>query len=208
MFKLRVFVFVVITVSMFVSCSRSLTDYGYQGGPGDTVDMFSVGKNQFFSNVYTLSISSNCTDSHYRGEKRKYYYVDKEKNDTIPLNSVEVKGLYFLQDFYTTLNNDFKQNKFSKKYSRSIDVDVAKEISSKAQADSTDIHHGWQIFNNNLSASGRRYVISYVGNLWYSVVAQNNPDAVVLVKLQPATKGKGFVISGLKNDDLNINVTE
>lgn len=206
MYRLCFYISIIVISGTFISCSRSLTDIGYQGGERITYDPSSAGPSYPLASGMRSLGSNSMFNSNYQGRNRYYYISNVSNNDS--LTRVAKKGLYFLQKFYVDLNNDFKQNKFSKKYSRAIGSDVEKEISSKAQADSTDIHHGWQIFNSNLSASGHRYVISYVGNLWYSVVAQNNPDAVVLVKLQPATKGKGFVISGLKNDDLNINVTE
>lgn len=199
---------------MFASCSRSLSDYGYGEGAQTTVSANDIGPSSMSSphisqSQGTAPATTNIVRTQGRGayntNDRAMFLVNDEEAQK--LTKSERRGLYFLQDFYTRLNNEFNPKNFSRKFSTAISADISKGINARS-ADTTDIRHGWQIFNGMPAAVGNRYVISYVGNSWYMVSAQTIQTGGVLVKLRPAAKGKGFVISGLKNEYKDISLAD
>lgn len=202
-------------MAILSSCSRSLSDYGYGVGPLTTVSANDIGPISLSSPYLSQSQGTAPTTTNIvRTQGRGLYNVNDRViflvNDKTAqkLTKSERRGLYYLQDFYTRLNNEFNSKSFVKKFTKSTIADISKYINNVRQADTTNIRLGWQIFNGEPSAFGNRYVISYAGNSWYRVSEQVIPTNVVLVKLQPAKKGKLFLITGLKNEYLNINIIE
>lgn len=195
------------------SCSRSLSDYGYRRGELTTVNANDIGPVSLSSphvsqSQGTAPATTNIvrTQGHgaYNTNDRAVFLVNDKESQK--LTKSERRGLYFMQDFYTRLNNEFNPKKFSKKFSTAISADISKDINKARQTDTADVRLGWQIFNGDPAVFGNRYVISYAGNSWYMVSAQAIQTGGVLVKLQPATKYKGFVISGLKNEYRNVDI--
>lgn len=195
------------------SCSRSLSDYGYGRGELTTVNANDIGPISLYSphvsqSQGTAPATTNIVRTQgygaYNTNDRAVFLVNDKESQK--LTKSERRGLFFLQDFYTRLNNEFNQKKFSKKFSNTLSADISKDINKARQTDTADVRLGWQIFNGDPAVFGNRYVISYAGNSWYMVSAQAIQTGGVLVKLQPATKYKGFVISGLKNEYRNVDI--
>lgn len=201
-----------LSIGFCASCSRSLTDYGYSEGIRTTVRATDIGpvslsephisKSQGTTPAST-SIDRSQPIRTYSVSDRYIFLID----NLTAADKTTRKGLFFLEKFYTDLNNEFKSQKFSKKYSASVNASIKDRICTSIQPDSVDNHRGWQIFNEQTSSySGNRYIISYVRNSWYAITSQIAPTSAVLVQLRTKPQGKGFLITGLKNESREIDI--
>lgn len=122
------------------SCSRSLTDYGYTGGSDKTVDMSTIGPiyNEYpHLQQYPEYNYLPFETRHYLPTNKSIYIIPNSKLNT--LGKSERRGLIFIQNFYTDLDNDFNLSKFEKKYAKVLSPEVETTIKQTFVNDSTDI---------------------------------------------------------------------
>lgn len=168
--------------------------------------MNSVGTNFRFDPFVVQRLSSRVHGPVYNGNNRNYYYIDYTKDSSKTSAKEDVRKLRFLQSFYVDLNNGFNLKKFNRKYAKTLDDNVKKELSKTAQSDTADVHRGWQIFNGE--PANYRYVIRFADDSWLSITAQDNYSLPVFVKLRQAPKGKRIIISGIRNEYRKIEINE
>lgn len=177
------------------SCSRSLTDYGYQGGEVSTYNPSSAGparimnqansftnwQNFHYDNVwYYLAINPS---KEYIAKGRTIIMADVSKENA--LTKDQKRKMSFLQTFYVDLYNNFRLSKFDKKYLKSCSPEVRKIlIENKQDSIVGKLFGGWQVFIPNTDSRPNNCTIKYDGeDDWYKITPNNSQNSQILVKV-------------------------
>ena len=183
------------------SCSKSLTDIGYQSGRFDT----NIGYEPFGPNgsngevflgashyplvsydAFTYLHSSDIANTNMR-------VVDKKLLE----ETAKKQCVKFARKFYTSLlSPKFRAEKFSKKYRSSCLRMLNEAVDSAATA--SDRYKGWQIFNDGNLKPKAAVSVTYDGGAWFKISQADNPDACVYVLMIVPDVKKDPKIAGIK----------
>lgn len=188
-----------ILCTVMASCSRSLTDLGYRGGPVETYDPTLVGSTQPLGRIdmtYSLSLSpwyylAGVTRD-YAGAGHTTIIANTIPNDS--LTRTQRKNMYFLQKFYVDLFNNFRINKFGKKYTKFCSQGVMDSIAAHRQDTVVGkVYGGWQEFIPNTHQQPYTCYINYIGEDWYIIVPDYIYDCRVLIRVANEDKNPRIV---------------
>lgn len=195
MHQIHLFIVPIISgLTLTASCSRSLTDIGYQGSEVSTIDPSSSGYARVMNQGNSFIKWGNPHDNnawYYLGSNPSKDYTANGRTIIIAepakagtSTKVQRKNQSFLQIFYVDLYNDFRLDKFSKKYLKYCSSDV-KRILNENKQDSTiaKVFGGWQVFVPATESRPNNCSIKYDGEDWYSIVPNNSPDSQISVKV-------------------------
>ena len=183
------------------SCSKSLTDVGYEPGYFGTTNPCDVPLRRgnmdmsasFFNQTMTFIPSRFSTSDGLLGTNTNMGGIDKKLLE----ETAKKQCVKFARKFYTSLlSPKFQAEKFSKKYRSSCLRMLNEAVDSAATA--SDRYKGWQIFNDGNLEPNAAVSVTYDGGAWFKISQADNPDACVYVLMIVPDVKKDPKIAGIK----------
>ena len=190
-------------IALLVSCSKSLTDIGYEASPLRTTDPTSVGRIASDGNICSpLPMRTGAYP--YTGSRKQVVL----SGDAANAKGQEKKSLYFIQTFYLDLLNNPKFEKLSKKYTKKCCNEIVEAMAkySLASEENSDTQ-GWELFTCANPESSHCLKITSVGCDWYKASYTDEEEPAVYIKVIADNKHNP-IITGLKNPAYHINIGE
>ncbi len=185
-----------------LSCSKALTDVGYEPGPFDT----SIGYQPFMEGSASRIIPSSLLDFGPEVYEEAILYLHSPNIVNTNMGGIDKKlfdetakkqCVRYARKFYTTLlSPKFQAEKFSKKY-RSSCLRMLNEAIDSA-ATTNDHYKGWQIFTDGSLKPNTAVSVTYIGGAWFKVSQASNPGACVYVLMIVPSVKRNPKIVGIK----------
>lgn len=184
----------------FASCSRSLTDLGYETKTSPNIDDFLFNTTETPPPYRPFYVSNSFKYDYYT-------YVADEDIQNI-FNAYVSLRLKVLHKFYSEISTDhFYQKTFDKEYATLCSPGIVDAVNNYAKQNPNSAIGGWQILKPTLGldAPNAEYTIAYEGNDLFSVKPAGDSVGVTLrIELTPDKMRP--VIVGVINPAFNVSV--
>ncbi len=175
---------------MLPSCSKSLTDIGYEPGIFGTYNANDVplhlddlSSSNFLRNrsmalpSFASSLSFFRTANPYTGNPNMSG-VDKELLE----KTAEKQCVAFARKFYSSLQSPkFRAKKFPRRFQSSCIGKLKEAVDSAASEN--DRYQGWQIFMAEGFEPDSSVNVAYSGDAWFKVCRTDNPDICIYIQM-------------------------
>lgn len=197
-----------LSIVLFVSCSRSLTDLGY-GSPAINTNVHT--ENQVFGSFSNGVPQFYSYSGGYVTHNKSYNIYNAIADEDIDnLFKVYVNlRMEILRDFYSRMSaRYFNKKDFDKEYACLCSPSVLQYASDFAASNKVGDIGGWQIFKPypGFDAPEAQYKITYEGEDWFAVTPVGDNEKV---RLRVVLAGKAMrpVITEVENLHFGVNAT-
>lgn len=212
-------------VGLLCACSKSLTDYGYKGGPtttenpNESIPNGGISANNGANSVeYPIVLGSGWPSEYIRayenvnfrkiGVRKEYLFCYSDFYSNKNMNISEKKS-NFLCDFYFALFGKEKDRaKMAQRYKRYCATTVLEAVQSNSRNDSSNNgDDGWQIFGEKPKNQGKRETNVFFSGMdsdWVNVKICSIDTTNIQIRLEQ--QKKRLMITGIKNTMKHISL--
>ena len=200
----KLFIFGLCMSALLASCSKSLTDIGYKGGP-TTTTLPPEGR------AFSLQPEGELYD---KPTPQPHYVPSNFGGAAFPYNQTNISTKSMaesLKMFYKgLLSAKFDAARFAKKNKNFLADNIKEEIQRYSDSVSPKAPlYGWQIFMGKGFGTETSYSVSHYGGNWYQIGVEDcRLEDNVFVRIDFFGAGHIPKITGISNDYLDVHIND